>query len=165
MNRENGDEVIDFGEILDKKAEEILFGKNNNRAAALRELWFKDIQEMIEGMEAPEDKRHEIIFLAASNSVLDMVLDIIPPDLALTLARNIDEFLKVTLVNREFGTDLMRQFQEDFAEEKGTDFASQEELDEVAGVFEEKWWNTPLAELGGKSPNRVMKEIGERYGI
>jgi len=159
------DEVLDFGEILDRKAEQILFGSNPNRVRALREIWFSEMIEAIDAVDAPEEGKRELLFMAVSNSILDMVMDIVPPEFALAFARNLDEYLKVALVNKEYGTDLMRRFQEDFVEERGTDFSTQEELDNAVEVFQEEWWNTAREELGGKSPNRVIKEIGNRYDL
>lgn len=166
MNGENGrDEVVDFGDVMDEKAEQILFGKNPNRCDVLRDMWFQNIQEVAEGTDAPEEKKMEIVFMAAANSVLDMVMDIIPPKLSLTLVRNLDGYLKITMVNDEYDTDLMKEFQEEFVEAKGAEFESQEDLDNAVEVFEENWWNTKRDELDGKSPNRAMREMGQKYDI
>jgi hypothetical protein len=113
----------------------------------------------------PEENKREMLFLTLSNAMLDLVMDIIPADYAKVVADNIDDFLAVTVVNKENNIDLLAKFKEDFVKEKGDTFDDEEQLQSALEEFEDKWWNTKRKDLKGKSPNETLEEAAKRYGI
>ena len=86
-------------EDLDSIAESVIFGKNQNRTYALRDVWFPSLMEVISDKSVPEESRTEMLFLTLTNALLDMTMDVVPEDMALTYARNLDDYITVTIVN------------------------------------------------------------------
>jgi len=152
-------------EDLDTIAEEVIFGKNQARTYALREVWYPSFKEIIADPTVPEDARDEVMFLTLTNALLDMLMDVVPKEMALTFARNLDDYLAVTLVNREYGVDLLKTFQKEFTESMGNNFHSEEKLMAALQTFEEKWWDTPRDDIGGKSPNEALEEMAEKHEL
>jgi hypothetical protein len=113
----------------------------------------------------PEENKREMLFLTLSNALLDMIMDIVPADIADIVAENIDDFLTVTAVNREYDVDLLLKFKEDFVNEKGDTFEDEDELNEALNEFEESWWNAPRDDLKGKSPNEALEETAKNYDL
>ncbi len=105
--------------------------KNPMRSYVLRDIWYEGLNQVIEEEAAPEDNKKEMLFLTLSNALLDMVMDIVPADVGEILAENIDDFLCITMVNRENDLDLLQKFKEDFVTEKGDTFEDEIELQEV----------------------------------
>jgi hypothetical protein len=139
--------------------------KNPMRSYVLRDIWYEGLNQVIEEEAAPEDNKKEMLFLTLSNALLDMVMDIVPADVGEILAENIDDFLCITMVNRENDLDLLQKFKEDFVIEKGDTFEDEIELQEALSEFEEIWWNKERKDLGDKSPNEAIADVAERYDL
>jgi len=139
--------------------------KNPMRSYVLRDIWYEGLNQVIEEEAAPEDNKKEMLFLTLSNALLDMVMDIVPADVGEILAENIDDFLCITMVNRENDLDLLQKFKEDFVIEKGDTFEDEIELQEALSKFEEIWWNKERNDLGDKSPNEAIADVAERYDL
>ncbi len=139
--------------------------KNPMRSYVLRDIWYEGLNQVIEEEAAPEDNKKEMLFLTLSNALLDMVMDIVPADVGEILAENIDDFLCITMVNRENDLDLLQKFKEDFVIEKGDTFEDEIELQEALTEFEEIWWNKERKDLGDKSPNEAIADVAERYDL
>ena len=139
--------------------------KNPMRSYVLRDIWYDGLNQVIEEEAAPEDNKKEMLFLTLSNALLDMVMDIVPADVGEILAENIDDFLCITMVNRENDLDLLQKFKEDFVIEKGDTFEDEIELQEALSEFEEIWWNKERKDLGDKSPNEAIADVAERYDL
>jgi hypothetical protein len=139
--------------------------KNPMRSYVLRDIWYEGLNQVIEEEAAPEDNKKEMLFLTLSNALLDMVMDIVPADVGEILAENIDDFLCITMVNRENDLDLLQKFKEDFVIEKGDTFEDEIELQEALSKFEEIWWNKERKDLGDKSPNEAIADVAERYDL
>ena len=139
--------------------------KNPMRSYVLRDIWYEGLNQVIEEEAAPEDNKKEMLFLTLSNALLDMVMDIVPADVGEILAENIDDFLCITMVNRENDLDLLLKFKEDFVTEKGDTFEDEIELQEALSEFEEIWWNKERKDLGDKSPNEAIADVAERYDL
>ncbi len=149
----------------DISVEEILFGKNPSRSYVLRDVWFTSLSSVINEEELPEDSKRELMFLTLSNALLDMVMDIVPEDLSMVFARNLDDYLAVTVVNQQYNIDLLQQFQDDFAAAKGTKFKDEKKLNDAVIEFEEMWWNSPRKDLAGKTPNDAVAEAATKYNL
>jgi hypothetical protein len=152
-------------EDLDSIAESVIFGKNQNRTYALRDVWFPSLMEVISDKSVPEESRTEMLFLTLTNALLDMTMDVVPEDMALTYARNLDDYITVTIVNSKYGVDLLKTFREDFKKKEGENFATEEKLVAALSKFEEEWWSTPRDDLEGKTPNDAVEEMAEKYGL
>ncbi len=152
-------------EDLDSIAESVIFGKNQSRTYALRDVWFPSLMEVINDKSVPEESREEMLFLTLTNALLDMTMDVVPEDMALTYARNLDDYITVTVVNSKYGVDLLKTFREDFKKREGDNFASEEKLVAALSKFEEEWWSTPRDDLEGKTPNDALEEMAEKYGL
>lgn len=152
-------------EMQDELLEKELFEKNPKRSYILRDLWFDGLSSVIDGEEMPERAKRELMFLALSNAILDMMMDILPENISTLLARNLDDYLAVMVVNHEYDVDLLQAFQDEFEKEMGSDFADDIQFFKVLEQFEEKWWNNPRKELNGKTPNELIEEVMLRYGL
>jgi hypothetical protein len=152
-------------EDMDSIAESVIFGKNQNRTYALRDVWFPSLMEVINDKSVPEESREEMLFLTITNALLDMTMDVVPEDMALTYARNLDDYITVTVVNSKYGVDLLKTFREDFKRKEGENFATEEKLVAALSKFEEEWWSTPRDDLEGKTPNDALEEMAEKYGL
>lgn len=152
-------------EDLDTLAEGVIFGKNQNRTYALRDVWFPSLMEVINDKSVPEESREEMLFLTLTNALLDMTMDVVPEEMALAYARNLDDYITVTIVNNKYGVDLLKTFREDFKKKEGENFATEEKLVAALSKFEEEWWSTPRDDLDGKTPNDALEEMAEKYGL
>lgn len=164
-NGNEQDDVVDFGEIVDQEAEKMIFEKNHQRTVALSELWLDTMVEKIVESDAPDDRKLEMMFVMSTNAILDLLMGSQPEEVSLLVAKNVDEYLRVALVNRRYGTDLMQSFQDEFFSKHGDDFETEEDLDRLLGTFDENWWNTKRDELEGLTPNKAVRKISEEYGI
>ncbi len=150
---------------LDTIAEEVIFGKNQSRSYALRDVWFSSLQEVINDKSVPKESREEVLFLTLANALLDMTMDVVPEEMALAYARNLDDYLTVTMVNHEYDVDLLKTFREDFRAKEGENFPTEEKLIAALSKFEEEWWNTARDDLKGKTPNDALEEMAEKYSL
>lgn len=150
---------------LDTIAEEVIFGKNQSRSYALRDVWFPSLQEVINDKSVPKESREEVLFLTLANAMLDMTMDVVPEEMALAYARNLDDYLTVTMVNHEYDVDLLKTFREDFRAKEGENFPTEEKLIAALSKFEEEWWNTARDDLKGKTPNDALEEMAEKYSL
>ncbi|MGD0817769.1 MAG: hypothetical protein ABR986_05145 [Methanomassiliicoccales archaeon] len=139
--------------------------KNGPRSYVLRDVWYESLSEVISKEIMPEENKREMLFLTLSNAILDLVMDIIPQDYAKVVADNIDDFLAVTVVNKENNIDLLAKFKEDFVKEKGDAFDDEEQLQTALETFEDNWWNSKRKDLKAKTPNEALEEAAKRYGI
>jgi hypothetical protein len=142
-----------------------MFGKNAERSYALRDLWFESLAVAVDQQVAPERNKREMLFLTLSNSILDMLMDILPEEVGVILAENIDDYLAVALINKKYGVDLLKSFQEEFMVKKGTEFDTEDKLADALAEFEEEFWNSPRKDLKGKSPNQVVEAALKHYEL
>lgn len=145
---------------LDELAEEVIFGRNQNRSRAIKELWFEDMNKYLNECDAPAETKPELMFLSLSNALLDMFFDIVPQELAIASANNMSRFLATLLINKQYNIDTMEKYMEDYAKIVG----DSEDL-EVIENFEETWWNEQKDYLNGKTMNELMDEFSEKYGL
>jgi hypothetical protein len=159
------EQVHEHAEHCDCCAGDDYSEKNGPRSYVLRDVWYESLSEVVSKEIMPEENKREMLFLTLSNAILDLVMDIIPDEYAKVVADNIDDFLAVTVVNKENNIDLLAKFKEDFVKEKGDTFDDDEQLQAALEAFEDKWWNSKRKDLKGKSPNETLEEAAKRYGI
>ncbi|MGD0057674.1 MAG: hypothetical protein ABSB83_07540 [Methanomassiliicoccales archaeon] len=163
--KRKGKKIAPKDEADEVTIEDALFGKNPSRSYVLRDVWYSSLASVISEEDLPEDSKRELMFLTLSNALLDMIMDIMPEDLSVLFARNLDDYLAVTVVNQQFNVDLLQQFQDDFAAAKGTKFKDEEKLNDAVVEFEEIWWNSPRKDLGGKTPNVAVEEAAAKHNL
>ena len=156
-------EVHDDGCCQDTTS--IILEKNPQRAYALRDLWADSLNELVDQEIAPEPQKREMLFLALSNAMLDMMMDILPEELVEILAENLDDYIAVTLVNKKYSVDMLRSFQEEFVKGMGAQFEDEEKLQNALIDFQEKFWDSARKDLKGKSPNQAVEEELKRYNL
>jgi hypothetical protein len=146
-------------------ATSIILEQNPQRAYALRDLWSDSLNELVDQEIAPEPQKREMLFLALSNAMLDMMMDIMPEELVEILAENLDDYIAVTLVNKKYSVDMLRSFQEEFVKEMGKQFDDEEKLQKALVEFQEKFWASARKDLKGKTPNQAVEEELRKYKL
>ncbi|MDR0335137.1 MAG: hypothetical protein LBH69_04560 [Methanomassiliicoccaceae archaeon] len=143
-----------------------LWGKNPKRTQLLRDIWFDSIVEQLnEEKEMPDEAKRELLFMMTVNSVLDMVMESIPDELALELSYCLDHMMGVSVVNQKYGVDLLEANYEVVSKIKRDDFRTDEDFEKAVIEKEEKWWTVGKQLLSGRSPNDAIAEALSRYGL
>ncbi len=133
----------------------------------IRTLMFKDImlQEIVDGLKAeqvPKEDMDEVLFLTAANAILERIGTNLPEDLLLIFQENLDDYLAISMINRENEVDLLSSFRDDFLASQGDSFNDERDLMEALTAFEDQWWGSPMEILGGSSPNDMIDQAKER---
>jgi len=142
-----------------------LWGKNPKRTEALRDLWLKDMIEFANEKKVPEEARAEMIFSMTANSMMDMIMESLPEDLALELSYCFDHLMGVFIANKRYGVDILDAAYQTISKIKREDYDSQEEFEKAVNEKEERWWTIGKQLLSGHSPNDAIAEALSRYGL
>jgi len=142
-----------------------LWGKNPKRMEALRDLWLKEMIEFADENKVPEEGRNELVFTMTANSILDMMMESLPEDLALELSYCFDHMIGVVVANQRYGVDLLDAAYKSLEKVKREDFESDEAFEKAVEEREDKWWNVGKQQLSGRSPKDVIAEALSRYGL
>jgi hypothetical protein len=100
--------------------------------------------------------------LTVTNAVLERVGMNLPDDLMLIFQENLDDYLAITMIDREHNVDLLGKFRDQFLEEEGDSFDDERALMEALTAYEEKWWGSAKDFLAGRAPNDLMDEAKHR---
>ncbi|MCG7845363.1 MAG: hypothetical protein MIO90_08035, partial [Methanomassiliicoccales archaeon] len=78
----------------------------------IRTLMFKDLmlQEIVDGLkteQVPKEEMDEVLFLTVTNAVLERVGLNLPEELLLIFQENLDDYLAISMINREHDIDLL----------------------------------------------------------
>jgi hypothetical protein len=152
-------------EPIEECVEASLIEKNPARCEALRDLWFDDITKIVDKAPGSAKDKQEMLFMNLANSILDMVIDIVPEEYGKVIAENMDDFLAIAIVNKENKVNLLQMFRDDFVAAKGTDFQDEDELMTALTAYEDEWWNGKRKDLKGKSPNEALLGVAQKYGL
>ena len=147
------------------ESEGVVFKNNPARSYALFDIWFESLMQTIDEQVVPEPNKREMLFLTLSNAMLDMLMDILPEDLAQVVADNLDDYMAVTHVNKKYGIDLLVTFQEEFVAKFGDNFEDDEKLRDALLAFQDSYWNGKRKDLGDKSPNEAVEEVFTKYKL
>jgi hypothetical protein len=150
---------------VEECVEPSLIEKNPARCEALRDLWFEDITKIVDNAKGSAQDKQEMLFMNLANSILDMVIDIVPEEYGKVIAENMDDFLAIAIVNKENKVNLLQMFRDDFVAAKGTDFQDEDELMAALTAYEDEWWNGKRKDLKGKSPNEALLGAAQKYGL
>lgn len=142
-----------------------LWGKNPKRTEALKDLWLKEMIDFAEKNNVPEEARTEMVFSMTANSILDMVLEALPEELALELSYCFDHLMGVFIANQRYGVDILDAAYQSLQKVNRDDFDSDEAFEKAVEEREERWWTVGKQVLSGRSPNDVIAEALSRYGL
>lgn len=142
------------------------FGRNPNRTSALSDLFEKELIETAnEETGIPEEAKRSLIFKMTANSVLDMVMEAVDPEIREEVCACLDGYIGTCLVNKRFDVDLYGEMVKalDTAERKEGE--SDEDYERRLGDLEDAWWTIPQPMLGGRNPDDAITEEVRRYGL
>ena len=142
-----------------------LWGKNPKRTEALRDLWLEDMIAFAEENKVPEEAKAEMIFSMTANSIMDMIMESLPEDLALELSYCFDHLMGVFIANKRYGVDMLDAAYQTLSKISRQDYGSQEEFEKAVNEKEERWWTVGKQLLSGHSPNDAIAEALSRYGL
>lgn len=142
------------------------FGKNPNRTSAIFNLFSKELMETVDGeTELPEEAKRQLIFKMTANSVLDMVMESLSPDMAEEVTSCLDSYIGMCLVNKKFEVDLMGELRKAILEVKQEEGESDEDFGKRLESMEDSWWNIPQPKLNQRNPDDAIREEMRRYGL
>ena len=153
-------------ELSEEEMEEKqLYGKNPSRVAALADLCYDALIAEIDTQELSEEAKRKLIFAMAANSVLDLVSDSSPVDVAMEASFCLDMYMGASLVNKKYKVDLFKELHQAMLEIKRDDFPDDESYEREVEAFEEMWWDIPQPLLDKRTPNDAILEALSRYGL
>ena len=146
--------------------ERMVFGKNPDRVSAMESLFGKELLDSVnENQEMPEEAKRQLVFKLTANSVLDMVMDSLAPEIAEEVAECINGYVGVGLVNKRFGVDLYKELYDALGNiEKGQD-ESDEDYERKVDEFSDRWWYIPQPLLSNRNPSDAIREEMLKYGL
>ena len=110
----------------------------------------------------PREDMDEVLFLTVTNAVLEQVGMNLSEELLLVFQENLDDYLAISIVNREHNIDILSLFRNQFLEAQGDSFEDERALMEALTAFEDEWWGTSKDFLGGSSPNDLMDQAKDQ---
>lgn len=155
------DEEISEEEQLFKQ----LFGKNPRRVSALSDLIFEEMENVVEKEGIPEEGRMKFIFKMAINSILDILMECSPNEIAEEMTYALDSYLGVALTNQKYGVDLFREQRKAILSVDPKKFENNEQYELALEAFEEEWWSIPQPLLNKRNPNDAIAESMKKYGL
>lgn len=117
------------------------------RSYVIRDMWLTSMLESMAKEAMPTPQKRERIFMALTNALLDLVVNVMPDYMSDDMFEGLDHSLELALVNKESKIDVLEKFEAALAE------------------FEGQWWQTGMKELGGKSPDEAMQAMARKYGL
>lgn len=155
------DEEVSEEERLFKQ----LFGKNPRRVSALSDLIYEDMEKVVVGEGIPEEGRMNFIFKMAINSILDIIMECSPNDIAEEMTYALDSYLGVALTNQKYGVDLFKEQRKALLTVDSKKFDNNEQYELALEAFEEEWWSIPQPLLDRRNPNDAIAESMKKYGL
>lgn len=168
MSDDPNADLFSDSEPVDPEKEHIehTFGKNPNRTSAISDLFSKEMMESIsEDSDLPEEAKPQMIFKMTANSVLDMIMESLDPELREEVCACFDGYLGMCLVNKNFGVDLMGELAKAMSEVKQEENESDEDFDRRLDDMEEYWWSISQPALNARNPSDAIREESRRYGL
>lgn len=145
--------------------EKQLWGKNPKRSQALRDLWFEDLQKIVEEGKEPDNVKKELAFLMTTNNVIDLIMGALPEDLALEVSYSLDNTIALALVNKQYDCDLLEEEAKAVGIVKREDYKSDDDYQRALEAIEEHWWSIGQPQLEMRSANDALIETMRKYGL
>ncbi len=145
---------------------EYTFGKNPNRTSALSDLFGAELLETVdEEQDLPEEAKRQLIFKMTANSVLDMVMEAVDPDVREEICGYLDGYIGTCLVNKRYSVDLYGEMCQALDAVKQEEGESDEDFERRLNDLEDGWWTIPQPLLDGRNPEDAVTEQVRRYGL
>lgn len=154
-----------FGDDDEIDSEKQLWGKNPQRTKALKDLWYDDLQAIVEEDKGPEEAKKALAFMMTSNSLIDLIMDSVPEDIALELSYTLDHTIALALVNKQYNVDLMEEEQKAISIVKREDYDNDDDYVRALEAIEEHWWSIGQPGLEMRSANDAIIEMLGKYGL
>jgi hypothetical protein len=142
-----------------------LFEKNHNRAQALKDLWYEDLQKSLAEMKGSEDAKKEMSFMMIANNVIDLVMGCVPDELALELSYALDNTIALSLVNRKYDCDLIDEERKAISIVKREDYDTDDDFARALEAIEDHWWSIGQPQLDMRSASDAIIEMLRKYGL
>ncbi len=142
-----------------------LFGKNPRRVSALNDLIYEDMENIVNNEDIPEEGKLNFIFKMAVNSILDIIMECTPNEIAEEMTYALDSYLGVALTNQKYNVDLFKEVQKAILSVDPKEFGSKEQYELAIEAFEEEWWSIPQPLLDKRNPNDAITESMKKYGL
>ena len=142
-----------------------LFEKNHNRAQALKDLWYEDLQKSLAEMKGSEDAKKEMSFMMIANNVIDLVMGCVPDELALELSYALDNTIALSLVNRKYDCDLIEEERKAISIVKREDYDTDDDFARALEAIEDHWWSIGQPQLDMRSASDAIIEMLRKYGL
>ena len=147
-------------------ADKQIYEKNARRADIIGELVYEGISDQIASMNIPdEESKMQAMFMMASHTVLDLVMDALDVDAGLETSFSLDMFLGVALVNKKYNVDLFKEFEKALADVKPSDYPDEELYLKDLEEKKELWWDIPQPILEKRTPNDAIREVLDHSGL
>lgn len=152
-----------FEEPMD--LEKQLFTKNHNRAQALKDLWFEDLQKNLAEMKGSEDAKKEMSFMMIANNIFDLMMGCVPDELALELSFALDNTIALSLVNKKYDCDLIDEERKAISIVKREDYDTDDDFARALEAIEDHWWSIGQPQLDMRSASDAIIEMMKKYGL
>lgn len=151
----------------DKKVdpEKQLWGKNEHRTHALKDLWYDELQENLKNSKSPESAKREMAFMMTSNSILDFIMDSVPTEVALEVSYAIDHLLAMSLVNKKYNVDIIEEESKAMSIVKRKDYDSDDDYFRALEDIQQHWWTIGQPGLEMRSANDAVYEMLTKYRL
>jgi len=146
---------------LDKQ----LWGKNPKRTQALKDLWYDDLQKAVDEDKSPKEAKKSLTFMMTTNSVMDMIMECLPPELALEVSYSVDNFIALGLVNKKYDVDIAEELEKAISQIKREDYDTDDDFKRALEAIEDHWWSIGQPALGKKNANDAIIEMLSKYGL
>ncbi|HKM09291.1 MAG TPA: hypothetical protein VJX93_02210 [Candidatus Methanomethylophilaceae archaeon] len=142
-----------------------LFAKNPRRVSALHDLLFENMAETIEAEDIPLEAKLALIFKMSINSVLDIIMECTPNDIAEEMTYSLDSYIGLAITNKKYDVDLLREHGKALLSIDANKFDSKEQYQLALQAFEEDWWSISQPLLNKRTPNDAISESMRKYGL
>ncbi len=152
-------------ETEEEKIYKQLFLKNPRRVSALHDLLFENMAEAIKSEDVPPEGKLALIFKMSINSILDIIMECTPDDIAEEMTYSLDSYIGLAITNKRYGVDLLREHGKAILSMDSKKFDSDEQYELALQAFEEEWWSISQPLLDKRSPNDAISESMRKYGL
>ncbi len=145
--------------------EKQLWEKNPRRSQALADLWYDELQKAVnEGTEDEEGRKH-LAFLMSVNSVLDLIMECVPDELALELSYALDHTVALALVNKKYDCDLLEEEKKAVSIVKREDYDTDDDFARAVEAIDDHWWTISQPQLDMRNANDAILEMLAKYKL
>ncbi len=149
----------------DVNVEKQLWEKNPRRSQALADLWYDELQKAVsEGTEDEEGRKH-LSFLMSVNSVLDLIMECVPEDLALEVSYALDHTVALALVNKKYDCDLLEEEKKAVSIVKREDYETDDDFKRAVEAIDDHWWSISQPQLDMRNANDAILEMLAKYKL